>query len=226
MENDSPPLQLLRTAIILDYQNLHLTSAQLFAGSSPIHKSLIDPSRFSMELIAQRNALQKSGYPSALATRILVFRGLPSVEHDPKNYARNLAQKAHWERDPLVSVIYRPLKYPYLRDMKGARMRDRSGKKLVGKPTEKGIDVLCALALVRETQNSEIDLVILASQDTDLVPALNEAISYGSAKIETCAWYTPGNRSSNEIRPEGTAIWNTRLSQRIFFNSLDTKHYS
>lgn len=225
MENHLIPLPFLRTAIIIDYQNLHLTSAQLFAESNPIHKSLIDPLRFSIELIAERNSLQKSNYPLALVTKVLVYRGLPSMEHDPKNYARNLAQKANWERNPLTEVIYRPLKYPYLRDPDGARIKDKNGKNLVGKPEEKGIDVLCALALVRETQNAKIDLVILASQDTDLVPALNEAIAYGSAKIETCAWYSSGNRSSREIRPEGTAIWNTRLNQTHFLNSLDRKIY-
>jgi hypothetical protein len=215
----------LRTVIIIDYQNLNLTSAQLFAESKPIHKSLIEPHRFSMELIAKRNALQKSGYPPAIVTKILVYRGLPSLEHDSKNYARNLAQKANWERDPLTEVVYRPLKYPYLRDLDGARIKDKNGKNLVGKPEEKGIDVLCALALVRETQNANIDLVILASQDTDLVPALNEAITYGSAKIETCSWYSSENRSSREIRPEGSAIWNTRLNQNHFSNSLDRKVY-
>lgn len=187
--------------------NLHLTAAQLFAGSDPIHKSLIDPLRFSIELISERNSLQKANYSYALVTKILVYRGLPSVEHDSKNYSRNLAQKANWERDPLTEVMYRPLKYPYLRDSSGARMRDNDGKILVGKAEEKGIDVLCALALVRESQNTNIDLVILASQDTDLVPALNEALAYGSAKIETCSWFASGNQSSREIRPEGTTIW-------------------
>ena len=125
----------------------------------------------------------------------------------------------HWERDPLTEVIYRPLKYPHQYDSNGDK-RFR-----VSKPEEKGIDVLCALALVRETQNSEIDVVILASQDTDLVPALNEALAYGTAKIETCSWYASGNRSSREIRPEGARIWNTRLNQKHFQNSLDKRNY-
>ncbi len=219
------PKPFLRTAIIIDYQNLHLTAAQLFAGSEPIHKSLIDPLRFSTELIAERNLLQKCDYPLALVKKILVFRGLPSTEHDPTNYARNLAQKANWERNPLIAVTYRPLKYPYLRDSLGARMRNKNGKFLVGKAVEKGIDVLCALAVVRETQNDDIDLVILASQDTDLVPALNEALAYGSAKIETCSWYAAGNQSSHEIRAERTTIWNTRLNRIHFLNSLDGKTY-
>lgn len=208
---------MLRTAVIIDYQNIHLTSAQLFAESSPIHKSLIDPLRFSQELISARNSLQKLSYPLAVLSKILVYRGLPSVRHDPKNYGRSLAQKANWERNSLVNVTYRPLKYPQL--------RDSNGKFHVGKPEEKGIDVLCALALVREAQNVEIDLVILASQDTDLVPALNEAVTYKSAKIETCSWHAPGNPSSREIRPEGIAIWNTRLHESHFLNSLDSNNY-
>lgn len=162
--------------------------------------------------------LQKSNYPGALLTKILVYRGLPSARHDPKSYGRNLAQKANWERNPLVNVIYRPLKYSYI--------RDQDGRFVVGKPEEKGIDVLCALALVREAHNAQIDLVILASQDTDLVPALNEALAYGSAKIETCSWHVSGNPSSREIRPEGAAIWNTRLNQNHFLNSLDRNKYS
>ena len=206
-------------AVVIDYQNLHLTAAQLFANSDPIHKSLIDPLLFLNELISERNSLQDSHYPLAMVTKILVYRGLPSAEHDPKNYARNMAQKASWERDPLTKVIYRPLKYPHQYDSNGNK-RFR-----VSKPEEKGIDVLCALALVRETQNSEIDAVILASQDTDLVPALNEALAYGSAKIETFCWYASGNRSSREIRPEGARIWNTRLNQKHFQNSLDKRKY-
>ena len=212
-------MPLLRTAIVIDYQNLHLTAANLFVNSDHIHESLIDPLLFSNELISERNSLQESGYPLAMLTKILLHRGLPSAKHDPKNYARNMAQKANWERDPLTMVIYRPLKYPYPYDPKGdERFR-------VGKPKEKGIDVLCALALVRETQNSEIDLVILASHDTDLVPALNEALAYRSAKIETCSWHASGNRSSREIRPEGARIWNTRLNQNHFQNSLDKRKY-
>lgn len=178
-----------------------------------------------MELISARNSLQKSDFPVASVTKILVYRGLPSMVHDPKNYARNLAQKANWERDPITEVTYRPLKYPYLHDSSGIRMRDKNGKVLIGKAEEKGIDVLCALAMVRETQNDNIDLVILASQDTDLVPVLNEAIRYGSAKIETCAWHAAGHKSCREIRPEGTKIWNTRLTRNHFLNSLDMGTY-
>ncbi|HEY4420939.1 MAG TPA: hypothetical protein VGN22_15560 [Pseudonocardia sp.] len=51
--------------------------------------------------------------------------------------------------------------------------------------SEKGIDVLCALAMVREARSPDVDLGILASHDSDLEPALDEAIALQYAKVET-----------------------------------------
>jgi uncharacterized LabA/DUF88 family protein len=97
----------------------------------------------------------------------------------------------------------------------------------IGKPQEKGIDVLCALAVVREAADPDIDLVILCSQDTDLEPALDEAIALGSAKVETASWFDPASpHSSREIRPaRGTRIWNTRLNATAFAACRDRNVY-
>ena len=89
---------------------------------------------------------------------------------------------------------------------------------------EKGIDVLCALALVREVRTA--DLVILASQDTDLIPAINEATVLRLGKVETCSWYLKGNHSSREIRSELVPVWNTRLDLNNFDKSRDINDYS
>jgi hypothetical protein len=51
------------------------------------------------------------GIPSRGLRRVLVFRGEPSPEHDPRGYATNQAQKSHWERDERVRATLRPLKY-------------------------------------------------------------------------------------------------------------------
>lgn len=59
------------------------------------------------------------------------------------------------------------------------------GKWIVQGKKEKGINVLCALALVREASAADVDLVILASHDSDLAPALDEAIRLSSSKVET-----------------------------------------
>lgn len=91
---------------------------------------------------------------------------------------------------------------------------------------EKGVDVLCALALVRQALDPDIDLVILASQDSDLEPALAEASAFGSAKVETFSWYTSARRhKSTEISSQGTRLWNTRLGETEFKHCWDRKEY-
>ena len=135
----------LRTTIIVDYQNVHLTGHGLFGSTRPLppHETLVDPLLFGLHLVRARNARQQAGMARAVLRRVLVYRGQPSPDHDSAGYARNLAQKAHWERDPRVQVTLRPLKYEYLKDAAGIYATDSHGKRIVsGKPREKGVDVL------------------------------------------------------------------------------------
>jgi len=219
----------LRTAVIMDYQNVHLTAHGLFDGSKhrPQHESLVDPLLFANQLIGARNQTQKVGYAAASLSKVLVYRGQPSSEHDPQAYARSQRQKAQWERDQRILVTLRPLKYFYSYDEFGDRLRDGDGKFVVNGKREKGIDVLCALAVVREARNPDIDLVILASQDSDLEPALDEALDLHLAKIETYCWYDPSKRHmSRQLRPTAhTAAWNTRLGETQFKKCWDPTDY-
>jgi uncharacterized LabA/DUF88 family protein len=217
----------LRAAVIMDYQNVHLTGAGLFEPNTPKHECLIHPLHYANHLIQARNKNQRQGLPTARLERVLVHRGLPSAEHDPKPYARNLAQKTEWERDPRVKVTLRPLKYRYERTEDGRKATDATGRPIIVERLEKGVDVLCALALIREARDPNIDLVILASQDTDLEPALDEALALGTAKVETASWYDNVDwRASKEIRPRRPArIWNTRLNAQAFMSAQDRKDY-
>lgn len=218
----------LRAAIVIDYQNVHLTAHGLFAETKyrPRHECLIDPLHFSNQAIQARNRNQKPGMDHATLQRVLVYRGQPSPEHDSAAYARNQAQKAQWERDPRVAVHLRPLKYDYLRDVDGRVITDGNGEKQVVGKREKGVDVLCALAVMREARRTDVDVVILASQDSDLEPALDEAIALHVAKIETCCWFDRTQpRRSGEIRPSSQRIWNTRLDATAFRNSWDMTNY-
>ena len=207
----------LRAVIVIDYQNVHLTGHGLFDATKygPPHECLIDPLLFAGQLLSTRNRLQRPGMPSAVLRRVLVYRGQPSPEHDPKPYARNQAQKAQWERDRRVAVTLRPLKYRYVRDDTGRPLIEGDGKKTVLGKDEKGVDVLCALAIVREALKPDVDLVILASQDTDLEPALDEAVELGQAKIETFCWFDSNQpHRSRQLRPgPGRSLWNTRMGE-------------
>ena len=53
---------------------------------------------------------------------------------------------------------------------------------------EKGVDVLYALALIGLARSGLYDVVVLASRDTDLAPALDSAARATSTKIETAKW--------------------------------------
>lgn len=165
-----------RAVVVVDYQNVHLTGHGLFASTRhlPKHETLIDPLLFGLALIRERNTAQRSGMAKAVLRKVLVYRGLPAPEHDPDGYARNLAQKAQWERGSRVQVTLRPLKYEYQPAADGRPATDVNGRRTVISVKEKGVDVLCAFAMVREAQDPDTDVVILASSDSDLVPALDE----------------------------------------------------
>lgn len=217
----------LRAAVIIDYQNVHLVGLNLFQKCREPYEFLVHPLHYANQLLAQRNANQRPGQPLAVLSKVLVYRGLPSADVDPKAYARNLAQKVEWEKDARVSVTLRPLKYIYERDAMGGRATDVRGRPIVKGKREKGVDVLCALALLREARSSDIDLVMLASQDTDLEPALDEALRLGLAKVETASWHDPNERrATREIRPSIQRIWNTRLGGRAFEACCDQKDYT
>jgi uncharacterized LabA/DUF88 family protein len=79
-------------------------------------------------------------------------------------------------------VTYRPLKYTY-QWVNGHREIDPGHP-----PQEKGIDVLCALAMVRLAQTGIYDAVVLASRDTDLIPSLDEA-NRSDTHIEAVKWF-------------------------------------
>jgi len=220
----------LRATIVIDYQNVHLTGHGQFASTRqmPRHETLVDPLTFAAQLIGTRNALQRPGMAHAVLRKVLVYRGLPSPEHDPKGYSRNQAQKAHWERDKRVEVTLRPLKYEYDRDADGRIATYSDGAKIVLGKQEKGVDVLCALAAVRESQDPATDLVILASSDTDLAPALDEVRRIGSAKVETFCWYDTITRCGFQLHPTDrtTPVWNTRLTEPAFRASWDLTDYT
>jgi len=220
----------LWASVIVDYQNVHLVGHRLFASTRllPRHETLIDPLLFAGQLLRERNLRQAPGMAHAVLRKVLVYRGEPSPEHDRNQYARNQAQKAQWERDPRVRVTLRPLKYEYQRGPDGRPATTPSGEKVViGRPREKGVDVLCALAAVREAQDPATDLVILASSDSDLAPALDEVRRLGTAKIETFCWYDDTVGRGFQLHPTDRSrrLWNTRLNEAAFRASWDPNSY-
>lgn len=228
---------MLRTAVVIDYQNVHLTARDVFDRDGAAHRSLIHPMNFAKQAVAARNAVQRDDLPHAELSRVLVYRGLPHADHDWEQNRRCLDQATAWRKAGAI-VELRDLKYNYQRGADGRAVLDVNGNKMpVGRPKEKGIDVLCALACVREAGNPEIDLVILASRDTDLVPVLDELYDFRGAdraryaKIETASWFDRDARkqrryAGGNIRPTGSRrIWNTNLDRSCYEAALDRSDY-
>jgi len=223
--------------MVIDYQNVHLTASDTFDPHGNHHNSLIHPMLFARRALLQRNSRQRPGYPPAALVRVTAFRGLPHPDHDWEQSRRCVDQAVQWRTDG-ARVELRDLKYKYQLGADGQPIRNIYGKKEpIGRPVEKGIDVLCALATMTEALDPAIDLVILASRDTDLVPALDQVSDLHTANraavaaVETVSWHNrnakkEGAMNGGNLRPSGgRRIWNTNLDRACYDASLDRGDY-
>jgi len=131
-----PPPPPPKLAVLIDYQNLHLTGRDTFAPVGATAKdTLVHPLKFAQELVTERAARQGDATQRlAELAYVGVYRGLPSNSHEARMYAVSQAQAAEWTRDARVHVWYRSLRYPPTWPHMPAR--------------EKGVDVKVAIDLV------------------------------------------------------------------------------
>ncbi len=210
---------MLRAAVIIDYQNMHTTGVQSFQPQANQRDFPLNPLKFGEALIQFRNSRVTDSSLLAELTGVEVYRGLPSPIHDPRDHASNIEQKTKWMQDPRVIVTQRNLKY----DMRPSYYPDGTPKKYSSK-AEKGIDVLCALAIMRNVASTRVDLVIIASHDSDLEPAIEEAHSLSNGtKLETVSWFNPSLKSGRtRMNPKTSSpIWHTPLGFEVYSASLD-----
>ncbi|KAB1867353.1 NYN domain-containing protein [Microbacterium algeriense] len=189
--------------IVMDYQNIHLTGRDRFAPEGlATHECLVHPAHFAEQVLHARHV--RTGVKLELAG-VRVFRGAPSQKENARMYAYSQAHKSEWTRNRLVSVHYRTLRYYWENNIRVAQ--------------EKGIDVLVALELARAAMDKEADVVILASHDTDLEPALEAAQRWSSTIIETAGW-----AKERILRPT-PRVSHTALDGAAFVKSRDRKDY-
>ena len=208
----------LRMGVVVDYQNVHLSAAGLFTPGRPAHEALIDPYRFACQLALARAATNKRDDRVAEIARVEVVRGQPIVEDDPVAHQRNLEQAQRWTRGhaTTVDVHLHPLTYDW---------RYEAGHMVPIQETrrEKGVDVLCALTLVDMARSGLYDIVVLASRDRDLAPALDHADRASRAKVEATKWYDPSAADSHGVLPTTRKIWTTPMTQTHFRASIDPR---
>ncbi|WP_107661153.1 PIN domain-containing protein [Nocardia suismassiliense] len=224
-----PRPRALRTTVVIDYQNVHMTAYDVFSRFSRSDRlglsrseTRIRPILFAQRLIDRRNERQRSaGFPLARLEQVKVFRGLPSEEFDERGFRCGLAEQQAWMRDdPRVEVQCRELRYTLLRDRSTKRVGTEAQPQVIG-AREKGIDVLCALAVTEASYDPRVDLILVASHDRDLEPAIESVQRSRRALIEGFQWWaeTPGPKLRSEL---GT-FWVTRLDESDFRAVRETR---
>lgn len=189
--------------LFIDYQNLHLSAHECFEPDMPVHNSLIHPGLFADEVQRVRNGLV---HTPVTIEKIHVYRGQPSSEREVQAAARNKAQRAAWERDRRVKVFSRSLRYPH--DWPDTPSR------------EKGVDVMLAVTLMRASIEHWADVLILASRDTDLLPALEAARDIDKSIVEVAGWRTMSRLQIPHVR-----LWATGLDIAEYTACRDTRQY-
>jgi len=200
--------QLDRLALFIDYQNAYKgarTALGVGDEDSHIHGQF-DPVELA-RLLARR---QPSYHGARLRqiTQVSIYRGLPGASHDSVGYGATRRQIAKWRAScptgttPQLDIHLRPLDYS------------------LGSPREKGIDVLLALDLAFGAANDDFDVVMLFSGDSDLLPALERAHSFG-VSCETVSWQ--GGRRHLPRKP--FISWEHKLTELDYSDVEDVTDY-
>ena len=109
---------------------------------------------------------------TGVLTAVQVFRGQPIFGREPTLAAITKAQASNWSRDNrVISCITVLFAIPI-----GGPMCQRR---------EKGVDVMLAIYFVRAAIEAHADTLIIASRDTDLLPAVEMAVDFGKVQVET-----------------------------------------
>lgn len=206
----------LSALVVIDYQNIHLTARDTFAPhGTPAQDCLIHPLLFAQQVVGTRQhrlatkamaTPDSDQVPPVRLDAVHVFRGAPSNREQPNLYRYSQAHRSEWTRDRRVTVEYRTLRYFWENGVRVAQ--------------EKGIDVRVALDLVKAAMDQTYDLVILASHDTDLEPALDSAVDWSeNVLVETAGW-----SNCRVLRPR-VGVRHTSLSGSEFVKSRDRKAY-
>lgn len=203
-----------RVVVYVDYQNVQYCARDMFwpaVPAPPRTAGHVDPLKLGNLLCR----LGQPGDPERVLAGVRVYRGQPiagrSREKARRFYDR---QVSSWRQAPGVEVFTRPLRYHRAKNPDGTEY---------WAAREKGVDVLMALDISIGARSDLFDVAIIASADTDLIPALEDALRV-SKRIETAAWGSPGN-SSGPLRVKGRNLWNHYLNQTHFDLVRDDTDY-
>ena len=203
-----------RVELFVDYENVRHGAREVFGDPrrAPSLFGHVLPQRLGV-LVTQ---LGEAVNPDRELTGVTVYRGRPGPKSGPKRQSEFARRVAAWEAQPLVSVKTRPLRYH-------VAGRDNGGRAVAWRPQEKGIDVLMALDIAIGARDDLYDVAVVASEDSDLVPAVEAALDAGK-RVETAMWRSPAE-PRRRLRVPGHNVWNHKLDERKFVHLRDDTDY-
>lgn len=161
------PKKTLRTVVFIDGQNMYRGAREAFGWEQQKgHYGNFRP-------LPLGRLLTQEAHRELCQVRF--YMGVPDPRRDKVGHAMAQRRLAAWEADDptLVELKTRALRYP-----------PPNGR-------EKGIDVQLAIDLVSLAADDAFDLAVLASADTDLLPALDFVVQRYPLKMVECIAWSP-----------------------------------
>lgn len=157
----------IRTTVFVDYQNMYRSAREAFGWEDEGgHYGNFRPYGLGRQMVRA---------PGRMLKQVRVYTGIHTPKSNAPQHAQMQRRMSAWvaESPEKVEPLPRPLRYSSERP----------------KGEEKGVDVELAIDLVRLALDNEFDVVVLASCDTDLVPAIQfVADRLPDKRIVTAAW--------------------------------------
>ena len=157
----------LRTVVFIDGQNMYKGAREAFDWQHEKgHYGNFRPLGLGRLLTHE---------PHRELRQVRFYQGVPDPNRNARGHAITQRRIAAWEaEDPaLVQIFTRTLRYP-----------PPEGR-------EKGVDVKLGIDLVAAALDNEFDLAVLASADTDLIPAVELVVTRFPLKMVECVAWKP-----------------------------------
>lgn len=162
--------------VFIDYENCRRNAKDGFLPhGSASYEGVFDPIGLAQKIVAQRT---EGGHPSVLS-KVWVFRGEPNPERQPKPAANFQRLAAKWKANDQCEMRSRDLKYRIWDDGTFSAQ-------------EKGVDVELAVTAIRHAMEGTYDVIVIFSNDTDLLPAVELIINSTPTHVEVAVWAAEG----------------------------------
>ena len=190
-------------AVLFDAQNFYRSARRAFFDDA------VDPpwlGQFWPLAVAEMIVGRDDG--RELCT-VRIYTGRPDRTKDVRGHSANVRQSQAWTRSG-VRVRPRMLRYPH--DWPDSP------------PQEKGVDVAIATDLVSLALRGACDVAVVASEDSDLIPAIEEVQSQTRVRIEIVAWR--GGQRWRPLAIPGRRVWCHWLPRDDYEHVRDDTNYA